>query len=98
MFFEEARDRRRRAQLLEEFSVVEEFGYGLVGAVALVDFRFFFVVEEVHRCCRRALSCAAWLPSLAVYAVCVAKRAAIIRVDAMNSQRLVRAMTPQLLT
>ena len=65
MFFEEARDRRRRAQLLEEFSVVEEFGYGLMGAVALVDFGFFFVVEEVHGCCRRALgarSAAAWLP------------------------------------
>ena len=64
MFFEEARDRRRRAQLLEEFSVVEEFGDGLMGAVALVNFGFFFVVEEVHRCCRRsarALLCCAVL-------------------------------------
>ena len=55
MFFEECCYRRRRAQLLEEFSVVEEFGYGLMGAVALVNLRFFFEVEEVHGCCRRAL-------------------------------------------
>ena len=44
MFFEECCYGRRRAQLLEEFSVVEEFGDGLMGAVALVNFRFFFVV------------------------------------------------------
>ena len=43
-----------------------------MGAVALVNLRFFFEVEEVHGCCRRALSCAAWLPG--VLAVCVAAR------------------------
>ena len=66
-----------------------------MGAVALVDLRLFFEVEEVHRCCRRALS--AWLPCYAVYAVRVACRAASIRFDAMSPQRLMRAMPSQLL-
>ena len=64
-----------------------------MGAVALVNLRFFFEVEEVHGCCRAR---SAVLLGCLVFLQCASVHAAIIRVDAMNSQRLMRAMTSQL--
>ena len=40
-----------------------------MGAVALVNLRFFFEVEEVHRCCCRALRCSVLFWLLGVNAV-----------------------------